>query len=250
MTKLSWNPSERPYFAGVDRGVLYLAGQPGIAWTGLVSVSEKANDVVKTDRYLDGFRIVLAQESEEFTCTVSAYSYPEEFETCVGYDDIYDVQQPKPFNMAYRIGTEETGQLHLIYNATARPSDKGWETLSDQPGTALFVWDVSTRPEKLEEVAPTAHIIIELADIYDQAREAVYAMLYGTASTDPRMPDFPELYDIFRDNADFIVVDNGDGTWTATGPDEAIQMLDATTFEITWPSAIYIDNDTYTLTTY
>jgi hypothetical protein len=54
-----------------------------------------------------------------------------------------------------------------------------------------------------------------------------------------------KVLEMFESGAILRIVDHGDGTWTATGPDEAIKMLSSTMFEITWPSAIYIDTETY-----
>jgi hypothetical protein len=60
-----------------------------------------------------------------------------------------------------------------------------------------------------------------------------------------RLPDPQEIFDIFEANSILRVVDNGDGTFTVTGPDDAITMLDDTTFEIDWPSVVVIDSNTY-----
>jgi hypothetical protein len=62
-----------------------------------------------------------------------------------------------------------------------------------------------------------------------------------------RLPTPEELLGIFERTALLQVVDNGDGTFTVTGPDEAIQMLDPTTFQIAWPSAVYLDAESYSL---
>jgi hypothetical protein len=43
-----------------------------------------------------------------------------------------------------------------------------------------------------------------------------------------------------------IIIDHGDGTWTAESPrEEDIIMLDETTFQITSETAIYLDEFTY-----
>jgi hypothetical protein len=43
------------------------------------------------------------------------------------------------------------------------------------------------------------------------------------------------------------VVDNGDGTWTVTGPDSVVKMTSATEFEVTSSAATYINAKTYTI---
>jgi hypothetical protein len=45
-----------------------------------------------------------------------------------------------------------------------------------------------------------------------------------------------------------IIINNGDGTWTAiSNEDGIIVMTDASTFEITSDSAVYLDDDSYTI---
>lgn len=63
--------------------------------------------------------------------------------------------------------------------------------------------------------------------------------------TPPRFPTLEELLDIFESGVILRITDHGDGTWTADGPDSAIQMLTESMFRITWPSAVYISADTY-----
>lgn len=250
MVALTWDPSVRPYYDGVDRGVLYLPSTNGVAWQGLVSIVEKSSDNIDSDYFIDGVRFAITQSLEPFDFTMTAYSYPEEFELCVGQDGIYDNQPSSRFGMSYRTGDAETGQIHLVYNAKAKASDKTYGTISNQTDPLLFVWDVSTVPKHYDLVAPTSHIVIELGEIYDSVKEVLFPILYGSAVTNPRLPDFSELYDLFRDNAALVVIDNGDGTWSATGNDDIVQMLDPTTFQITWSSAVYISEDTYNISSY
>ena len=70
-------------------------------------------------------------------------------------------------------------------------------------------------------------------------------MIYESSETSARLPEPQEIFDLFEDASILKITDHGDGSWTAEGPDEAIQMLDATSFEITWPSAVYLSSGTY-----
>lgn len=65
---------------------------------------------------------------------------------------------------------------------------------------------------------------------------------------EPRLPPLEDLVELINSWVLVEVIDNGDGTWTATGPDEYIRMLDATTFEID-ADATFIDDDTYEIST-
>ncbi len=75
--------------------------------------------------------------------------------------------------------------------------------------------------------------------------QAIEDLLYGSASTAPRLPDPQEILDLFEEGAILKIIDHGDGTWTAIGPDDVVYMTDPDTFEINWPSVVYLDEDTY-----
>jgi hypothetical protein len=74
--------------------------------------------------------------------------------------------------------------------------------------------------------------------------EAVLNVLYGTDTESPRLPTPAELLNLFIDNALLKITDNGDGTWTAEGPDSIISALNADEFKIDWPSVVVLDEDT------
>jgi hypothetical protein len=72
--------------------------------------------------------------------------------------------------------------------------------------------------------------------------------LYGTETSDPRLPSMSEIAGYFGYLQEFIVVDHGDGTWTGIdSADNYITMLDETTFQIDNADATYLDADTYTI---
>lgn len=250
MTKLDWDSAERLYYAGVDHGVLYLPGLPGLAWSGLISVNEKSDDILNKSVYLDGLRYGLPQSSEDFGLSVSAYTCPDEFLDYTGHDGIYDNQPVRTFNMSYRTGDAKTGQIHLVYNITAIPTDSDWKTLSANPTPTVFTWDMLTCQVEYPYSAPTAHVIVEIAQTDPNALSDLYDVLYGTISTDPELPGLVDVYNIFAEYAEFKVVDNGNGTWTATGSSELIQMVDSTTFEINTLGAVFISDVMYRLSNY
>ena len=88
-------------------------------------------------------------------------------------------------------------------------------------------------------------MIINSTIAYPGVLSVIENTLYGSADTSARLPEPQEIFDLFEDGAILKITDHGDGTWTAEGPDSAIQMLSATEFEITWPSAVYLSSDTY-----
>jgi hypothetical protein len=263
-TRLSWNDDgERFFEAGVDRGVLYLDDADGVVWNGLISVDENPSGGEAVPYYIDGYKYAQPSSPEEFEATIEAYTYPREFASCDGTETMANglfitQQNRKPFGLSYRtqIGNDVEGsgygyKLHLVYNAQATPSQKTYSSFSDSTEALNFSWDITTRPKRFEDpsfgVKYGAHLVLDSTLIYPWAMEAVEKVLYGTAEEAARLPTPQELLELFVDNALLKITDNGDGTWTAEGPDSIISMLDSDTFEIDWPSATYVNATTFTI---
>jgi hypothetical protein len=263
LTKLTWgNLGERFYEAGTDRGVLYIDGV-GYAWNGLVSVDQSPSGGDPESFYLDGIPYVMASAPEEFKGSIEAYTYPSAFAACDGSEEIaqglYISQQArKPFGFSYRtlVGNDvdeldHAYKIHIVYEAMAGPAKQRHTTLGDKTDPSTFTWDIVTRALKFEDPAfgikYGAHLTLDSREVYPWAMQAVEEVLYGNDENDPRLPSPSELLALFVDNALLKIFDNGDGTWTAEGPDSIISMLDSTTFQIDWPSAVMIDDVSYKL---
>jgi hypothetical protein len=134
-----------------------------------------------------------------------------------------------------------------VYNVVVSPS----VYIYQQTDSESYSWDFTSLPVEIPlswyGAVRTAHLIIDADVAYIETLAALEDVLYGTDEEDPRLPFPEEVFQIFEDHSILIVTDNGDGTFTVTGPDSAIIMLDPDTFQITWPSAVYIDADTYTI---
>lgn len=263
MAELVWgNYGERYFETGVDRGVLYVPEEDGVAWNGLISVSESPSGGDTTPYYIDGIKYANRSSPEEFEGTIEAYTYPDEFAICDGTaavdresKGLFATQQGrKPFNMSYRtrVGNDDLGtnygyKIHIIYNALATPSQKNYQSTSDEPEAIPFSWDITTKPILVNSSSYSSHLIIDTKTTWPWVVEALEQLLYGTVDTPPTLPTPAELIALFVDNALLKITDNGDGTWTAEGPDEAVQMVGTTEFQISWPSAEYIDVNSYTI---
>ena len=242
MAALEWGTGTRPYSAGVQKGVLYLPGLDGLPWNGLVSVEELVEDANNDCIFLDGSTTGIIQDPGDAAFKVSAFTYPTEFTQFTGFDDWFDSQPLQSFGFSYQIGDSATGQIHLVYNATAIPSGLNWNTISEQVDPSLFEWDISTIPEDFPTSRPTAHVIIDLATTPSAIVTGLQEALYGSSTADAYLPDYDGLFQIFEDNAVFQIIDNGDGSWTAHIPDASVVMSEANTaFSITWPTAGTID---------
>lgn len=259
MARLGWNaPGSRFYEAGVDRGVLYVDGYPGVPWNGLTSVNESPSGGDPKSFYIDGVKYLAVPSPEEFEGTITAFTYPDEFTLCNGMNQIRSGlflthQRRRPFSLSYRtmIGSDTDDsagyKLHIVYNALASPSDRSNGTLTDQTEPDDFSWKITCRPPAMDGYRPTSHVVLDTRTTDPSVISAVEDILYGTDEDQARLPSLDDLIAAYDTISTLTVVDNGDGTWTATAPFDVIRMLDDETFEITAPTAVFIDEETYTL---
>ena len=263
MAELVWGNYGARYFeTGIDRGVLYVPGEDGVAWNGLISVNESPSGGDSTPYYIDGVKYANQSSPEEFEASVEAYTYPDEFAICDGTISIdneskglFATQQGrKPFGLSYRtrLGNDDLGtsfgyKIHIVYNALATPSQKNYQSTSDDPDAISFSWAITTVPILVRDGSYSAHLVIDTKTTWPWVVEAVEKLLYGSEDTPPTLPTPQELIALFVDNALLKITDNGDGTWTAEGPDEVVSMVGTTEFQITWPSAEYIDSNSYNI---
>ena len=254
MTKLSWNErGSRFYEAGVDRGVLYPKVGPGVPWNGLTSIKETTTDTIQRITHVDGQKVRTQLQLGIFEAEVLAFTYPKEFEAYDGLGLVVTGQPRQAFNLSYRttVGSDTTEaaryKIHLVYNATAQPSSKAYLSESSSQNLTEFSWILSTLPVIIPGANPASHFIIDSAHIYPEAMTILEDILYGTENFESKFPTIEELLQIFEDTAILKIVDYGDGTWSATGPDDVVSSLDATSFQISWPSATYVDDSSYTI---
>jgi hypothetical protein len=259
LSRITWGAAgERVYEAGVDRGVLYVGSEPGVPWTGLTSVSENVIGGESRSFYIDGYKYLVVPASEEFSATITAFTYPDLFEQCQGSrqarSGLYLThQRKKPFGFSYRtrIGNEISGdygyKIHIVYNAYAAPSERTNSSFSDSIEAIDFSWNITTRAPSMPGYKPTAHVVIDSRKTDPEVLAAVEDILYGNDTDTAHLPDLEELTAAFDTASALVITDNGDGTWTAEAPFDVIRMLDDTTFEITSPTAEFIDEDTYTI---
>ena len=235
MTKLTWD-GDRECHQGVDRGVLYPTTGPGEAWNGLTSVTESPLESQVKSRYIDGVKVSASQPKGEFSGTIEAFTYPSSF-----YADVLLQKRAPRFGFSYRVMIEDSYEIHIVYNATTSPSRRQYQ----QRETSAFSWNFTTIPIDVPGAKKAAHLIVSASVAYSWTVQAIEDILYGTETTDPRLPTPQEIWDVVEENSILLVVDHGDGTFTITGPDDAITDLGSNTFEVTWPSVINIDADTY-----
>lgn len=206
MAMLVWDKTgEHLYETGIDRGVLYVqesgAYPTGVAWNGLISVSESPSGAEANAVYADNIKYLSLMSAEEFGATIEAYTYPDEFMECDGSATLVEgvtvgQQSRKTFGMCYRtklgndVDLDEHGyKIHIIYGATASPSEKGYQTISDSPEAITFSWEVSTVPVNVTGMKPTASLVIDSTKADPTKLQALEKILYGGDDGDgPRLP--------------------------------------------------------------
>lgn len=219
MARLTWDDAgERLYETGVEKGVFYSVNQNGqytngVAWNGLISVTESPSGAEATAMYADDIKYLNLISTEEFGATIEAYTYPAAFGQSIGYSTpiaglSISQQERKKFGMSYvtKIGNDvqkdEHGyKIHLIYGAKASPSDSEYGTIDDSPDAITFSWEVNTEPVLVNGHKPTATVVLDSTVFKRHGAEAALAqledILYGGIEGQPaRLPSPSEIQEI------------------------------------------------------
>ena len=157
--------------------------------------------------WADNIKYGSLRSAETAKGTIEAYTYPDEFAECDGSaTPVKGVrlgqQKRKAFGFCYRtvIGndtSDEAGyQLHIVYGATASPSEKQYQTINDSPEAMTFSWEYETTPISVDGYKPTATITIDSTTVDSQKLATLEAILYGKDPTtdggsdgvNPRLP--------------------------------------------------------------
>ena len=149
MAQLTWDKTENHlYETGVSKGVLFPYSTnkygAGVAWNGLISVSESPSGAEETALYADNKKYLSLMSVEEFGATINAYTYPDEFKPCVGEAELgagvsYGQQAHTKFAFSYqtKVGSADNNNLgykiHIVYGALAAASEKEYSTVNDSP---------------------------------------------------------------------------------------------------------------------
>lgn len=201
MSKIVWDETGKRLFeTGVDHGVLYpiqTGGlyNKGVAWNGLTAVNESPSGAEATDLYADNIKYLSMRSAEIFGATVEAYTYPDEFAECDGSATLAEgvtigQQARKIFGLSYRtlVGNDVDGQdhgykLHLIYGASASPSERAYATVNDSPEAITFSWELSTTPVNVTGFKPTACVTIDSTKADPTCLKKLEDILYGGVMT-------------------------------------------------------------------
>ena len=209
--RLVWDDvGSRYYHTGVKNCVLYVrdaqgAYPKGVAWNGLTAVNASPDGAEPTDLWADNIKYATLRSAETFGLTIEAYTYPDEFGECDGSASpatgVHIGQQSrKPFGFSYRtkVGSDTDTEannykIHVIYNCTASPSERSYETINDSPDAITFSWEVTTTPVNVTGYKATSEITIDVWKLTSTQKTALENKLYGSTSSEPTLPDPDDL---------------------------------------------------------
>lgn len=213
--RLAWDESgKKLYETGTNKGVLYPQGstgtyEKGVAWNGLISVSESPSGAEPTDLWADNIKYASIRSAETYGTTITAYTFPDEFYACDGSVELAEgvmigQQERQSFGFCYRseIGNDTPSQkddsykLHLVYGCTASPSEKAYQTINDSPEAIEFSWEVTATPVEIPDHKPSATLILDSRKIGTAGMKAIEDVLYGSESEEAKLPLPAEVVNI------------------------------------------------------
>lgn len=210
MPRLTWDAYGTRFFeSGVDRGVLYTADDPGVSWSGLVSVAENPSGGEPRAFYQEGIKYLNIAAAEEFEATINALSAPREFDPCDGnvhiQNGLYVTQQRRqPFSFSYRtmIGNDADGadhayKIHLVYNALAAPTQAARNSRGSTADPSVFSWAITTLPPSITGYKRTAHLVIDSRYADPEVLSTFEDIIYGTEADFPSLPNPDDVIGLF-----------------------------------------------------
>lgn len=212
MSRLIWDAvGERRYETGTKQGVLYPQASggtypTGVAWNGLTGFSASPDGGDPNDIYADDIKYLTLRGTENFKGTITAYTYPDEWAECDGSANLMEGvtvgQQPRKtfgFACVTTLGNDTEldnhgYKIHLVYGASASPSERSYQTINDSPEPIEFSWEISTVPVNVAGHKPTAHLEIDSTKLTENQLKAIENVLFGsdpegqTEGTTARLP--------------------------------------------------------------
>lgn len=206
---LDWSDGTKKFYEnGVSKGVLFpRVGNTypeGVAWYGLISVTESPEGAEATDLYANNVKYASMLSAETFKGSIEAYTYPPEWAACDGSLESTELglfisqQARQGFGLAYRteINSEAGGEsvgylLHLVYGAVASVSEKNRTTINESPEAATFSWEFTTTPVAIADAPkPSSKITIDSRTFDPDKLLWLEQQLYGDSVENPT-PNLP-----------------------------------------------------------
>lgn len=271
---LTWDDiGSRTYETGVDHGVLYIPDEvgvytDGVAWNGLVTVTESPSGAEANPQYADNIKYLNLFSAEDFTATLEALTYPDEFNQFDGLGTptpgmVIGQQSRKTFGLSYRtlLGNDLEGndygeKIHLVYGCSASPSEKAYGTVNDSPEPITFSWELTTTPVPVviagQSFKPTALVVVEKNLVSPTGYTNLLNLLYGAAGN-PVLPSPGDVYTTltgsltevtsltapnFSGDPDLVITEGTGVRWYADGALIALDGGGSTTITLDGPTII------------
>ena len=209
MSVLTWdNTGEKLFETGVDHGVLYPWNSTtnqydhGVAWNGLTGFTNSPEGADPTDLWADNITYAVLRSAETFKGNIKAYMYPDEWGECDGSAMPTNAirigqQKRKSFGFCYRtmVGSDADTdastnyKIHVIYNCTASPSERAYETVNDSPNAMTFSWEITSTPVNVTGYKPTSEIVIDVWKLTSGQKTTLENKLYGSSDNEATLPE-------------------------------------------------------------
>lgn len=184
MSKLQFDKdNERLYFNGVDHCALFVKSASGsygsgVAWNGISNATVTPDGGDANDIYADNIKYLSIPGNVNINASITAYTYPDEFNECMGLGKKSDAtgllfanQDRAKFGLVFRskIGNDNTSDygyvLNILYNCLASPTELSSDTVNESPEAAELSFDITTVPlaesDMPEGLKPTSWVRIE-----------------------------------------------------------------------------------------
>lgn len=217
--RIEWDKTgERFLEMGVDHVVLYRqdtdgAYPAGVPWNGVTAITESPSGAEANDFYADNIKYGSIRSAETYGATIEAYQSPEEFDECDGSAEVAKgvmIHQQKrvPFGICYRTlitndtasDTDDGYLIHIIWNATASPSEKNRQTINESPDAVTMSWEIDTTPINVSGYRPTAAMTISSLKADPTKLKTLEDTLYGSTTADAKLPLPDEIIEMMKES--------------------------------------------------
>ena len=211
------------YQRGISDVLVSVNDDEAIRWNGITSMSVSPIRIESKPVYLDGVLRVDKKPRTVYTASISCYTYPEELDK----KDIFTG------DLCYRTEVDGGFRIHILYNVVVKfDGMSNYETLVEETPID-FKWGVYGTLRQSDVMF--TEVVIDSRYSDEEAMSVIEGEIYGD---NPRIPDIDFIRDFIESTATLIITDEGDGIYTAEGPDRVVYLTSDTEFIIDWPSVI------------
>lgn len=221
---------------GLDRGFLYPPDSDGVPWVGLTSLEEQEDGFRLETYHVDGRKVGHRHVAGNYTATLASYDDPFKDRK---YEGVL-------FGVSYReMLSNDDYRLHIVQGLSVSKAGFTRSSVNPTPTPETHSWYMAAVDIPLGDDVHGSHLILDSALIYPWVLRDIEAVLYGYPNGGARIPTIDEIYDIFA-TMNLVIIDHGDGTWSAVGHDVMVAMLDSTEFMISSPTVEMVDGEEHT----